>query len=415
MKQKKSQKKRKVKRKVKNIDSKMDNGIQVDDKDFSLYRYATVNIDGSLRVEGYTFVIGDNDLELPETTVEFVKCNIILDNGASGKVIVNYRVSFTDCDIHTHSCHPVIISSQSTLYDTVMIRCCTGNCIIVTSNCRAYDNFHGSCEIVGGRFDYLGVYQLGIFKATGMAAKRIDLNGLTHSISIVQSKLYHDDYVSRVTVLSMEHLQSVPVLLEGTRIIGTVNVENSTITEMKVNDTSIDTLHFKYTTLYLLDINMMSNVKILSTWGSACETHFMPAAHTLTAANYSYGFEQGAPTLYKKVHLHRFLKSWEECVVIELSVPSYAQARYTEYSRKIRVSAATPTKIYRIKCDEAGNAVSLEPIKLPFLAKLISQYDKKFIYKIGKEAVPRQPFELSYQECASGIHGFLDPMEAAKY
>ena len=413
MKQKKSQKKRKVEK----IAPKTDTEIQVDDKDFSLYRYATVNIDGSLRVEGYTFIIGDNDLELPESTVEFVKCHIILDNGASGKVIVNYRVSFTDCDIHTRSCHPVIISSQSTLYDTVMLRCCTGNCIIVTSNCYAYDNFHGSCEIVSGRFYYLGVYQFGIFKATGMEAKQLDLDGLTHSISIVQSQLYPDNHDSRVTVLRMEHLQSVPVRLEGTSIIGTVNVENSTITEMKVNDTSINTLHFKYTTLYRLDINMMSDVKILSTWGSACENHFMPAAHTLTSSNYSYGFEQGFPTLYKKVTLHRIFggKSQEEPVILELSIPKYAQARYTEYSRKIRVSAATPTKIYQIKCDKAGNVISLEPIKLPFLAKLISQYDKKFIYKIGKEAVPRQPFELSYQECASGIHGFLDPMEAARY
>ena len=410
------QKKTKKTRKVDKIAPKTDVEVQVDDKDFSLYRYAKANPDGNLRVEGYTFVIGEKDLVLPEATVEFVKCNIILDNGSSGKVIVNYRVSFTDCGIHTRSYHPVIISSQSTLYDTVMLRCCTGNCIIVRSSCHAYGVFHGSCEIVSGRFDYLVVYDFSTFKATGMSAKRLDLDGLTNSISIVQSQLFPENPDERTTELNMEHLQSVTVLLEENRIIGKVNVENSTITEMKVCDTSIDTLHFKYTTLYRLGINMMSDVKILSAWGSACENHFMPVAHTLTSSNYSYGFEQGSPTLYKKVYLHRFLRSWEEeYVVIELSVPRYAQARYTEYSRKIRVSAATPTKIFRIKCDKAGNAVSLEPMKLPFLAKLISQYNRKFIYKIGKEAVPRRPFELSDRECASGIHGFLDPMEAVNY
>jgi len=54
-------------------------------------------------------------------------------------------------------------------------------------------------------------------------------------------------------------------------------------------------------------------------------------------------------------------------------------------------------------------------MKLPCMARLISTYDDKFRYRIGKTARPREPFDESRCSCASGLHGFVEPMAAANY
>ena len=65
--------------------------------------------------------------------------------------------------------------------------------------------------------------------------------------------------------------------------------------------------------------------------------------------------------------------------------------------------------------DEDGFTTGIEPMKVPFLAKIFSYYDSKFRYRLGKTAKPREPFDMSDFDCGSGIHGFLDPIDAANY
>ena len=379
-------------------------------KGFNLEEYATKGLSGDLRVEGYTFFIEEYELVLPKyCTVEFVKCKFIPERMCLGSIVVNHRAIFTDCGFSSFDTQSARIMVHSEELNTVLLRCCTGNNLLVSGGKQL--------DIIGCSLNHMHVHNLTKFVAVDLSAKYLSLEHIAMAVSISKSSLLGLPD-RQIPVLEMDYMNSASVAIDASSICGIFSVTRSALHQMSISDTTISTLMFRRVTMYNLDVDHMSKVDIITAKTSACESHSIhPACPTLTAAYNSTGFRMCSPTIYKKVRLHRFgsFSIDDTDVILELKVPTYAQARYDEFSHKIRVSAAIPQKVYMIACDKERQATAIEETKVPLLASLRSNYDRKFCYKIGKVAKPKQPFDLSDRDCSSGIHGFLDPMEAARY
>lgn len=379
-------------------------------KGFSLEDYATKGLSGDLRVEGYTFFIDEYELVLPQQgNVEFVKCKFIPERRCLGSIVVNKRAIFTDCEFSTVDSEWARIRVHSEEYNTLLFRCCNGNNLLVTGGKQI--------DIIGCYLNHMHVYNLMSFTAVDLSVKYLSLKNISTSVSLKQSSFLGLPDL-QTPVLEMTCMNTARVDIDASVIRGVFSVSQSTLQRMSISDTKISTLIFHRTTMYYLIVDQMSKVDIITAKTSACESHAMhPSCPTLTAAYNSAGFHMGSPTIYKKVVLDRYgVWSIDDVeVILELKVPRYAQARYDEFHHKIRVSEAIPQKMYMIVTDKEGRAIAIEETKVPLLAKLRSKHDSSFCYKIGKVAKPKQPFDMSDLDCASGIHGFLNPMEAAKY
>lgn len=381
-------------------------------KGFSLEEYATKGLSGDLRVEGYTFFLDEYDLVLPQQgNVEFVKCKFIPERMCLGSIVVNTRAFFTDCEFLSVDSQWARIMVHSEHHNTLLFRCCTGNNLLVAGG--------KEIEIIGCCLNHMHVLNLMSFTAVDLSVKYLSLENISTSVSLKKSSFL--GLPDRQTpVLEMDYLMNTAsVDIDASGIRGIFSVSRSALQRMSISDTNISTLMFHRATMYILSVDQMSKVDLITAKTSACESHLMhPSCPTLTAAYNSAGFHMCSPTIYKKVVLDRFgICSNDDVVdvILELKVPTYAQARYDEFSHKIRVSAAIPQKMYMIVTDKEGRAIAIEESKVPLLARLRSKYDSSFCYKIGKVAKPKQPFDMSQLDCASGIHGFLNPMEAAKY
>ena len=71
---------------------------------------------------------------------------------------------------------------------------------------------------------------------------------------------------------------------------------------------------------------------------------------------------------------------------------------------KIRVSKAKVIGFY-----------NLDGSVLPDDTEVISSYDPKFKYKIGDTVKPTKEFDTTSGLCGSGIHGYIDFVDAVKY
>lgn len=375
------------------------------DEGFDINDYLRPDADGIPTAEGYLFIIDEYDLVLPESGVAFSKCLINKSQCACGKIIVTGRATFSDCVFTTCSPDDLKISCVSSMHDTLSVLNCKGSLEVVAERlpCHAY---RGDCNISGGIHPILRVYGFSSVRVTESSLSDFVLDTITQNVYLA---------TSTVDTFSMYRLDKIPVMIDGITATRNACIEQSVVSGLDVVNSDIGFLGFTYTTIFRLDTRL-SKIKVLSAYASVCENHVAPVSDTITAAPDSVGFKQVPATLYKKVYLSKlFGRHSPDTVVLELHVPADALARANEYSKKIRVSAATPVKVYKIHCNECGRAVSLSPMKLPFMARLISTYDDKFVYRIGKEARPREPFDESRSECASGLHGFVDSMDAANY
>ena len=104
---------------------------------------------------------------------------------------------------------------------------------------------------------------------------------------------------------------------------------------------------------------------------------------------------------------------WKKCrnhganndeVIVKLEIPEDAM-RSSATGRKCRASKAIVLEIQDIE----GNKID---------SKAYSTYEQNqdFEYIVGETVEPREPFnENRYEECASGIHFFIDRQEAVDY
>ena len=122
-------------------------------------------------------------------------------------------------------------------------------------------------------------------------------------------------------------------------------------------------------------------------WDLHCTTGITPPQNTII--------------LYKKADAvdGDLLKS----IIVKLEVPEKAKRVYCN-KLKIRVSKAKVIGFY-----------NLDGSVLPDDTEVISSYDPKFKYKIGDTVKPTKEFDTTSGLCGSGIHGYIDFVDAVKY
>ena len=122
-------------------------------------------------------------------------------------------------------------------------------------------------------------------------------------------------------------------------------------------------------------------------WDLHCTTGIIPPENTII--------------LYKKAIAVE--KAVQRNIIVKLEVPEKAKRVYCN-KLKIRVSKAKVIGFYNLD----GSA-------LPDDTKVNSFYDPKFKYKIGEMVKPTNDFDTSSGLCGSGIHGYIDFVDAVKY
>ena len=89
-------------------------------------------------------------------------------------------------------------------------------------------------------------------------------------------------------------------------------------------------------------------------------------------------------------------------VIVKLRIPSDAK-RSSATTRKCRCSKAEVIAIYNLDGTEAGETTCH------------SDYDNSFIYEVGKTVEVTNFSEDRWDECATGIHFFINKQEAIDY
>jgi len=151
-----------------------------------------------------------------------------------------------------------------------------------------------------------------------------------------------------------------------------------------------------------------SRVNALKAVKSVCKDFCLNGKISIIAPTDSIGFPNVPATLYKKAYLTWMWERTEigqsKGVILKLEVPKEAKKHASTW--KYRVSEAKVVAIFDS---------DMNPVRPNILQKVRSTYDSKFSYRLGKVAKPKEPFDESDADCASGIHGFLTPEEASRY
>lgn len=364
----------------------------------------------SYRVEGYTFTLGEAGMVLPEGSVEFVNCRFSGGGDFVGAINASGKVTFTGCEFGPRECIRVIEHQQCNCYGVAMYGCSGGHVGITGP-----ESMRTSIEIVESNFISLGVRKFFSVYMSRIRARYVNLYEVDGSVTFSNSTLAPEEGNDRACVLYMQKLFNTPILIDMCSMPGEVNLESSCVMELDLRGTDVEMLSFQRATISRIITDMMTTVRIIRARCSACAgSSTYPGFHTLTAMYRSDGFPAGNATLYKKVTMHRPFHK-DVPVILKLEVPRYADARFDAFSRKVRVSEAKVVSAHRILLDDEGKPTSIQDMKVPAFASLLSNFDRSFRYRIGKTARPKSPFDMSDSDCSSGIHGFLDPMEAAKY
>jgi hypothetical protein len=110
------------------------------------------------------------------------------------------------------------------------------------------------------------------------------------------------------------------------------------------------------------------------------------------------------PQAYTVIVPEGDLIGWKKCtdgVIVKLRIPSEAK-RSNATGRKCRAEYAEVLEI-------------IGKDKRKKLKEAVSQYDKKFIYRVGETVRPSSWSEDRFEECAGGIHFFITRIEAESY
>ena len=110
--------------------------------------------------------------------------------------------------------------------------------------------------------------------------------------------------------------------------------------------------------------------------------------------------DTGAFTAWKKCAAHG---KDNQPIIVKLLIPEDAR-RSSATTRKCRCDKAIVLELQ----NEDGTVANI--------GEAFSRYEPTFVYRVGETVTPRQPFdENRWNECASGIHFFIDRQEAVDY
>jgi hypothetical protein len=362
-------------------------------------------------ITGYTICLKKGNARLSDTTV-FKDCTFVSPGDADDSAIVSTgSVRLENCVI----IGPILLRTDS----KVQLESCSGDSVKLQRNPSVDDD--DAAIFVNCSIQYVAVsdytfVKMQVCKANALFAKRV--NGC---IDIVDTEISGEKFSDSRLALYMCAGCSLH-LINARMENANVKVNDSFLLDFHVKYSSIHRIYIHRTCLGYFFVDKSSSVGLIDAQNASCGS---PASITsekkpLVATYMAAGFPRFDATMYKKVVMKRPFHDKFTSIVLELAVPASAEARHSSYTNKIRVSEARVVKAYALPevvkayaLPESGNPVA--PTKIPFLATLFSIYDDSFKYKIGRTVKPRKAFDESDTECSSGIHRFLDIMEAATY
>ena len=372
--------------------------------------YDKVDVADVHTVTGYTIYIDECNLKLTDIH-RFVDCTFIVAPDSLGIIESDYRVELNHCQIkghlvfHTHS-HLGVNDCSG---ESVMAVCTAPACLMASPNCSVYRTKLSKFNAL--HYSYVCMDSC---EFTYVHLADISRQILMDNTAVVSDHRHEANFY-------IEKCVQPTIMLKGSRVAGQMQIHKSSPDYVTLWGSTVGALSFYNTAVNVFQAYDKSMVNILYTNASACydSDGFIPKASPLVASYMSGGFPvaSGPATIYKKVNFFP-KKGHATHIVLKLSVPPTAIARYSPETGKIRVSEATPVAAFSIKKKDNlqdDQPIYIKPMKIPAFSSIRSSHDDKFIYKIGKKAKPTEPFNLSDTECASGIHGFIDALKAATY
>ena len=371
-------------------------------KDTDLSEYYDKDADPSRQpaIVGYTVVLQKGDISVPNG-ITFYQCKFVVPPVSGSMIATTGYVRMDEC----HVDGKLRITTNTGLY----VHQCDGDRIMAVGH-EDIAYFYG-CTFSEISLCAFGRVQLSHGKATS-----VYLHSIGYAIELDFMELVATD-----PALEPVHIfkcNGTDVQVNNSTIKGSLSTNDTVLHGLAINNSMMNLLSFRQTVVSGVSADILSRVSHVHAYGSACTNFndFTPFDAPFVTSFNSAGFTRVGARLYKKALLEHFLGGAPVAVVLELVVPAEAEARFGgHYSKKIRVSEAKVVKVYKVLKDVDGNTTGIMPMKVPFLAKIHSYYDSKFRYRIGKTVKPREPFDMSDAGCGSGLHGFIDPMDAANY
>ena len=371
-------------------------------KDTDLSEYYDKDAEPSRQpaIVGYTVVFQKGCISAPDG-ITFDKCKFVVPPGSSSMIATLGYVRMDEC--HVDGALSVTTSRGLYAYQ------CDGDSI----NAVGHDDtaYFNECT-----FSRIGLCAFGRVHLSHGKAKLVFLHSIGNFIELDYMELVSTDPATEP--VQIFKCTGTDVQVNNSIIKGSLSTNDTVLHGIAINNSTVNLLSFCQTVVHGVSADILSRVSHVHAYVSACLDFydFTPCDAPFVTSFQSAGFTRVGARLYKKALLERFLSDKPIAVVLELAVPAEAEARFFgNYSKKIRVSEAKVVKVYKVLVDEDGCSTGIEPMKVPFLARIFSYYDSKFRYRIGKTAKPREPFDMSDFDCGSGIHGFLDPIDAANY
>ena len=114
--------------------------------------------------------------------------------------------------------------------------------------------------------------------------------------------------------------------------------------------------------------------------------------------------QEGCFIGYKKVYYEKFEDGWlvKEPCIVKLLIPEDAK-RSSSTTRKCRCSKAKVLSI----TEKNGKELNIKTV--------FSYFDKEFTYTVGEIVEVKDFYESRWRECASGIHFYMDRIEAVNH
>lgn len=373
-----------------------------------------------------------------------IRDKVFTDDGSSSLVVITIDLKDTKFELDTHvivfrNCvfepkeiaSSVLVLSVKPGYEVRFEDCTFFNRTHINLGCDAkayfsYPNCQSNLTVVGTESKFCS----GLTTATFDHAHGID----TVTLTSLDQAYVREGFAPKIIqadecgFLELEHLMeqniSGPMVTFrcGRSSSSELSIKNCRLhenTNIHISDTAATRLYVHSSSIKRIDIRdsvllrayfYQTGVSVLKAVKSVCKDFCSNcnSKFSILAATESVGFPDLPTTLYKKADLYWLwqdsVTSQSKDVILKLEVPKEAKKHASSW--KYRVSEAKVVAIFDS---------DMNKIHPSFLQKIISTYDKSYKYKLGKVAKPKQPFEESDADCASGIHGFLTPEEAKNY
>lgn len=450
-------KKKKIKlskNKVKHIQViKLPDMVRLDNPDFT---GSTIELTDELLADGdFTAVVGNNRaafasfvdkhgtaLDNDDDKGVVIRDKVFTDDGSASLVVITIDLKDTKFELNSHvivfrNCvfepkeiaSSVLVLSVKPGYEVRFEDCTFFNRTHMNLGCDAkayfsYPNCPSNLQVVGTESKFCS----GLTTATFDHAHGVD----TLTLTSLDQAYVREGFAPKIIqadecgFLELEHLMeqniSGPMVTFrcGRSSSSELSIKNCRLhenTNVHISDTASTRLHVHSSSINRIDIRDsvlfraffdQCGVSVLKAVKSVCKEFCSNSKFSILAATESVGFPDLPTTLYKKAYLNWMwqnpLVSPSKDVILKLEVPKEAKKHASSW--KYRVSEAKVVAIFDS---------DMKRIHPSFLRKVVSTYDKNYKYKLGKVAKPREPFDDSDADCASGIHGFLTPEEAKNY